>query len=84
VLRRYEDQGLTRTTRTTRTTSRRAGHDDHHPGGQAPADSAAGETLCRTAMRGGLLRLDSVPQPGQCRWLGEVEKRRLYEAFQLR
>jgi hypothetical protein len=35
-------------------------------------------------MRGGLLRLDSVPQPGQCRWLGEVEKRRLYEAFQLR
>jgi 16S rRNA U516 pseudouridylate synthase RsuA-like enzyme len=40
-------------------------------------------SLCRTAMCGGLLRLDSVPQPGQCRWLGEVEKRRLYEAFRL-
>ena len=39
--------------------------------------------LERTSMCGGLLTLESVPNVGQCRWLGKEEKLALYKGFQL-
>jgi len=39
--------------------------------------------LERRTICGGLLRLESVPQPGQCRWLTAEEKYTLYRGFQL-
>lgn len=39
--------------------------------------------LCRTEIANGLLHIDTIPEPGTCRWISDEEVRQLYEGLKI-